>query len=129
VQETLLRAWLSAPRLWVDRPAAVRSWLFRVARNLAVDDARATRARPTEVYAVPPRAGAVADPADAVIDTVEVSRVLRRLPASHPRVLVHVFLHDRTVAATADALGIPLGTAKSRLRNGLRRLRETIPAA
>src|SRR5262249_26450519 len=36
VQETLLRAWLSAPRLWVDRPAAVRAWLFRVARNLAI---------------------------------------------------------------------------------------------
>ncbi len=49
VQETLLRAWLHAATLWVDQPSAIRAWLYRVTRNIAVDDARATRARPTEV--------------------------------------------------------------------------------
>jgi RNA polymerase sigma-70 factor (ECF subfamily) len=114
--------------LWVDRPAAIRAWLYRVARNIAVDDARAVRARPTEVYGAPAVACSVADPADGVVDAVEVSRALRRLPVSHRRVLVQVYLCDQTLAATAHLLGIPVGTAKSRLRNGLARLRRTMCA-
>jgi RNA polymerase sigma-70 factor (ECF subfamily) len=129
VQETLLRAWLNASKLWVDQPSAVRAWLFRVARNIAVDDVRAIRARPTEVYAAPPLARSVGDVADGVLDAVEVSRALRRLPPAYRRVLVNVFLRDQTVAATAHALGIPVGTAKSRLRDGLRRLRENLREA
>jgi RNA polymerase sigma-70 factor, ECF subfamily len=125
VQETLLRAWLNAATLWIDRPTAIRAWLYRVARNIAVDDARAVRARPAEVYGTTV-APAVADPADDVVAAIEVASVLRRLPATHRRVLVQVFLRDQTLAATADRLGIPIGTAKSRLRNGLRQLRTSL---
>src|ERR671914_1455546 len=42
VQETLVRAWRNAERLEADR---ARPWLFRVARNIAIDGARARRSR------------------------------------------------------------------------------------
>jgi len=76
---------------------------------------------------VPAPARASGDPADGVVDAVEVSRALSRLPATHRGVLVQVFLRDQTLVATARALGgIPEGTAKSRLRNGLAHLRQCL---
>src|SRR3954453_2849095 len=48
LQETLLRAW-RAPHALDPERGPVRSWLFTVARNVAVDAHRARRARPNEV--------------------------------------------------------------------------------
>ena len=42
VQETLLRAWRS-PRILAQEPASTRSWMFTVARNLVIDEARSAR--------------------------------------------------------------------------------------
>src|SRR4051812_4008670 len=66
LQETLLRAWRHPQALDPER-GPVRSWLFTVARNVAVDAHRARRARPTEVGdgappAVPPAAGSAQPP-------------------------------------------------------------------
>src|SRR3954449_4573464 len=48
LQETLLRAWRHPEALDSER-GPVRSWLFTVARNVAVDAHRARKARPNEV--------------------------------------------------------------------------------
>ncbi|MEB3026000.1 sigma factor, partial [Parvimonas sp. M13] len=44
VQETLLRAWRT-PRVMADDPSRLRSWMFTVARNIVIDDARSARRR------------------------------------------------------------------------------------
>ena len=126
VQETLLRAWQYADRL-VDDEAARRGWLFRVVHNMAVDDLRARRARPTEVPV--DVEAAVGDGTDQVLTAIEVNRALRELRPEHRAVLVEIFYRGRTTDEAARALRIPHGTAKSRLFYGLRHLRRRLAGA
>src|SRR3954470_22374110 len=68
VQETLLRAWRHPQALDPQR-GPVRSWLFTVARNVAVDAHRARRARPTEVGDAPLALVAAADDIEKALDS------------------------------------------------------------
>jgi RNA polymerase sigma-70 factor (ECF subfamily) len=126
VQETLLRAWQAARHLdWQDRP--IRMWLFRVARNLVIDDWRRGRAVPVGVaatdFACPP---VVADEAARAVDRRLVVDALRSLPPPHRDALVYVHLLDWSGDDAARALGVPCGTVKSRTHNGLRMLRRRL---
>ena len=94
VQETLFRAWRNADSLR-RHPAALRAWLFRVARNLVVDHMRATRRRPQEVTATTEQVPTVTDHADEVLTSVEVNRALELLSPSHRMILVEVYLRGR----------------------------------
>ena len=64
VQETLLRTWRS-PRILAQEPESTRSWLFTVARNLVIDEARSARRRAVETgfgASAPDTSGAPAPP-------------------------------------------------------------------
>jgi len=124
-QETLLRAWLHADKL-LDDPARQRAWLFRVARNIAIDDLRHRRVRPQEVYMDTPVTVAVADGTDKLLSRIEMLSRLNRLSPEHRSVLLEIFYHGSTTREAADTLRIPHGTAKSRLHYGLRHLREAM---
>ncbi|MFD7153665.1 sigma-70 family RNA polymerase sigma factor [Kribbella sp. NPDC059898] len=124
VQETLLRAWQLADRIdWQDRP--VRMWLFRVARNLVVDHHRRSG------RAVPVGLGAgeleepvsQPDPAEQVIDRRVLVDVLRGLSPAHREVVARVHLLGHAGEEVAAALGVPIGTVKSRAHNAVRQLR------
>jgi RNA polymerase sigma-70 factor (ECF subfamily) len=122
VQETLLRAWRHPEALDPDR-GPVRSWLFTVARNVAVDAHRARRARPIEVgdeaLAVVP----AGDEIEQALDTWLVADALATLSPDHRAVLVETYYRGRSVAEAASVLGIPPGTVKSRTFYALRALR------
>jgi len=121
VQETLLRAWRS-PSILSDPVDSTRGWLFTVARNLVIDDARSARRRhEVTTHAVPDRTER--DRTDAVFEALLVEEALAGLILEHRSVLVHCYYGGRTVAETAEVLGIPPGTVKSRLHYGLRALR------
>jgi RNA polymerase sigma-70 factor (ECF subfamily) len=122
VQETMLRAWRHAGKL--SSGVGVRSWLMTVARNLAIDRARARAARPTEITGTDYLGPVLADHADPVAIAVDMRAALRALPAKHREVLVELYYQDRTVGEAAEALGIPVGTVKSRAHHALRNLRE-----
>jgi len=125
VQETFIRAWRHLPQLSADdRP--IRPWLFRVARNLLIDADRAARARPVTVQEQPAEE-AGADPGlDQVLDRELVSGALQHLSHVHQAVLVQTFYQGGTLAAVARELGIPHGTARSRLHYALRALRQQL---
>ncbi|MEO3744016.1 sigma-70 family RNA polymerase sigma factor [Plantactinospora sp. B5E13] len=125
VQETLLRAWRNADQLR-RQPPALRAWLFRVARNLVVDHARARRARPQEVSAGACQVPAVDDHADDVLTAVEVNRALELLTPSHRLILIEVYLRGHSVNEAARSLRIPVGTAKSRLYYAARCFRHSV---
>jgi RNA polymerase sigma-70 factor (ECF subfamily) len=127
VQETLLRAWLHADRL-ADNEAMVRSWLFRVAHNVAVDDLRQRRSRPAEVDVEPAGPQAYADPSDGLLTRLAVDQALATLAPEQRSVLVEVLYRGLSTAEAAQRLRIPHGTAKSRLFYGLRKLRATLTA-
>ena len=122
VQETLLRAWKHAESM-VNGKGSVRGWLLTVARNIITDRARARAIRPTEV-APPPGVEPVAgDHAEGVLDTMVVMDALDQLTPEHRDVLVELYYRGRSVAETADRLGVPAGTVKSRCYYALRAMR------
>ena len=123
VQETFIRAWRHLPQLTADgRPAG--PWLFRVARNLLIDANRAARARP--VTAPEQSAGEIGTDSglDEVLDRQLVSAALAHLSPAHQSVLVETFYQGGTMATVARELGIPHGTARSRLHYALDALRQ-----
>ena len=127
VQETFIRAWRHLPQLSADgRP--VRPWLFRVARNLLIDADRAARSRPATVQGEPAEEGVDDTGLNQVLDRQLVTDALKRLSPAHRAVLVEVFYGGDSVATAARQLGIPDGTARSRLHYALQALRGQLDA-
>jgi RNA polymerase sigma-70 factor (ECF subfamily) len=125
VQETFIRAWRHLPQLRDDdRP--IRPWLFRVARNLLTDADRAARSRPVTVQSEP--ADDARDDAglEQVLDRQLVADALQHLSPAHRTVLVETFYRGGTTATVARRLGIPTGTARSRLHYALEALRQQL---
>jgi len=124
VQETLLRAWQLAQRLdWQHRP--IRMWLFRVARNLVVDLYR-RESRTIAVGIAPADFGeAVTEPdfADQVAERRLLVGAMQALSPMHREVVARVHLLGQRGEDVADALGVPLGTVKSRTHSGVRAIR------
>ena len=121
VQETLLRAWRS-PRILEQEPESTRSWMFTVARNLVIDEARSARRRHEIGVAETPDAGR-GDGTDALFESLLIEEALAGLDIEHRAVIVHAYYGGCSIAEVARRLGIPEGTVKSRLHYGLRALR------
>jgi RNA polymerase sigma-70 factor (ECF subfamily) len=126
VQEALLRTWRRADTV-TGTPASIRAWLLTVIRNIVIDRARAREVRPMEVAETPTTVPVEHDHADRVVDSIVVLDALEHLSAEHRDVLVQLYLHGRTVRETAEMLGIPSGTVKSRSYYALRALRDLFP--
>lgn len=125
VQETFIRAWRHLPQLSNDE-RLVRRWLFRVARNLLIDADRAARSRPVTVEAQPGWDSRDDTGFDQVMDRQLVTGALRHLSPAHRAVLVETFYRGGTTATVARQLGIPHGTARSRLHYALHALRQQL---
>ena len=127
VQETFIRAWRHLPRLSAgDRP--VRPWLFRVARNLLIDANRAARVRPMIVQEQAAGEAGTDSGVEEILDRQLVSDALKQLSPAHRAVLVETFYRGGTLATVACELGIPHGTARSRLHYALDALRKQLQA-
>jgi RNA polymerase sigma-70 factor (ECF subfamily) len=125
VQETFIRAWRHLPQLSADdRP--IRPWLYRVARNLLIDANRAERARPVTVQEQPAGEAGTDSGLEEILDRQLVSAALAHLSPAHQSVLVETFYRGGTMAAVARELGIPHGTARSRLHYALDALRQQL---
>jgi len=125
VQETFIRAWRNLPKLSADdRP--IRPWLFRVARNLLIDADRALRAHPVVVQALPHDVGGTDSALDQVLDRDLVFAALQHLSPAQRAVLIEAFYNGGSLAAVARELGIPHGTARSRMHYALQALRQQL---
>jgi RNA polymerase sigma-70 factor (ECF subfamily) len=124
VQETLLRAWRKAPSLSGD-PSSLRPWLFAVARNLAIDEHRATVARGEERGVELPEVP-VAGQLDRALESWQITEALATLSLEHRQALVETYFRGRSVAEAAAILGVPPGTVKSRTYYALRSLRSAL---
>jgi RNA polymerase sigma-70 factor (ECF subfamily) len=127
-QEALLRAWRHAGA-YDARRGSVVTWLLTITRNLAIDAMRVRRPlvldpadlAETELEdtaeTAPEHAAARAD------DAARLLAALRTLPVEQRRAVVLAGLHGYSAREIGELEGIPLGTAKTRIRTALIRLR------
>jgi RNA polymerase sigma-70 factor (ECF subfamily) len=130
-QDAFLRAWRAAATYDPGR-AAVTTWLLTITRNTAIDAVRARRTTPTApevLEGVLQETLAGSDPAEAAAHRLDTARALRHLAALHPsqaRAVVLAVVGGCTAVEVSEHESIPLGTAKTRIRTGLMRLRESM---
>jgi RNA polymerase sigma factor (sigma-70 family) len=129
-QEALIRAWRHA-HSYDPRRGSVSTWVLTITRNLAVDTLRRKGAQPAD-----PRAAIFLDqpahesmPEDAAIvtdETIRVRTALSRLPSEQRRALLLAAFYGYTAREISQAEAIPLGTAKTRVRRGLTKVRSLL---
>ncbi|MFI8848896.1 sigma-70 family RNA polymerase sigma factor [Streptomyces sp. 891-h] len=126
VQETLLRCWRN--QQLVDDGQDLRPWLFKVARNLVIDDYRLRRARPKEVDGNAWLEDVLADndDVDRVLSSLVLVQAFQALSPAHREVLYETYYTGRSTREVSLVLGIPPGTVKSRLYHAVRKLRLTL---
>lgn len=127
-QEVLLRVWRKAPSYDPVR-AAPSTWVFTIARNARIDALRRTsRAtpEPDDPVWVPAAAEAPDAAAERRASSEQLHTALAQLPEGQRVVLERAYLKGETLGQIAEALGVPLGTVKSRVRLAMQRLRGTI---
>jgi RNA polymerase sigma-70 factor (ECF subfamily) len=126
LQETFLRAWRHLDDLNAD-VNTLRPWLFTVARRISIDSSRARLARPSESSALDVAAMPASDDAiEGLLAAQTIRQALSSLSADHRSVIVEIYFNGRSARETAEVLGIPEGTVKSRTYHALRRLRKFI---
>lgn len=123
VQEALLRAWRH-PDSIVNGKGSVRGWLLTIVRNIVIDRARARQSRPAEVSESPGHDPVAPDHAERITQRLELMGALERLPPHHRDVIEYIYVRGHTVSETAEKLGVPPGTVKSRAHHALKTLRE-----
>lgn len=124
VQETLIRAWRSLPGL--RDPATFDHWLHSLVANACIDLIRKRRRRVIEVELTEHNDPPALDGVGFVADRDQLDRVLARLePEARAVVVLHYYL-DLPLPRVAATLGIPIGTAKSRLHRSLGAMRSAM---
>ncbi len=129
-QEAFLEIWRTAARFDSDRGSAL-SWLLTIAHRKAVDRVRAAEAssRRDTKYHDQTQAVAHDETADAVAATLEAQRVrhaMESLTAAQREAIGLAYFGGYTHTEVAKMLDLPVGTAKTRIRDGLIRLRDTM---
>jgi len=125
VQEALVHAWRDLPRL--RDPERFDAWLRRLLVNACADQGRHRRRWSAEIQIVRAEP-AMNDATGSMADRDQLERGFRRLkPEQRAAVVLHFYL-GLSLAEVAESLGIPEGTAKSRLHYATETLRAALDA-
>ena len=127
-QEAMLLVWRKAAQFDPGR-AGVATWIYAIARNQRIDAYRRDR-RPEFDLDDPALATDPAPMADIRMESNETATLLRgemaRLPPDQAEVLRLSFYEDKSQSEIAEALRLPLGTVKSRMRLAFSKLRAVL---
>lgn len=129
-QDVMLEVWQHAPRFDPERGTAV-GWILQRAHSRAVDrvrsaeassarDQRAGRMDAAEIH------DSVEHIAEVHIESIRVRAALEDLPAPQRTAIELCHLGGYTNAEAAEMLEVPIGTVKTRIRDGLVRLRAAL---
>jgi RNA polymerase sigma factor (sigma-70 family) len=125
-QETFVRVWRHAAA-YDARRGRVSTWLLSITRNLAIDHLRGRRAEPIDPGDAAARERALWTAMRAADDVEQISDLrdeLAALPDEQRRALLLASLFGYTAAEISAIDGIPLGTAKTRIRAAMMKLRD-----
>jgi RNA polymerase sigma-70 factor (ECF subfamily) len=128
LQQALITIWNELPRL--RDPDRFEAWSYRVIVRASTEHARRERRSGALVQLLPEDADASPAPDQfrAVADRDQLERGFRRLTAEQRAVIVLRHYSGLSLAEIADVLGIPAGTAASRLHHATRALRAALEA-
>lgn len=124
-QEAFVRVWRHAAA-YDSRRGAVSTWLLTITRNLAIDALRLKREEPVDPQVLLTRLLAVEPADEAAMDEEFVRQALRGLPEEQARAIALAVFYGMSGRKIAEIEGIPLGTAKTRLRRGMAKLRDQL---
>jgi RNA polymerase sigma factor (sigma-70 family) len=127
-QEAFIRIFRHAV-MFDARRGSVTTWTLTITRNLAIDALRVRRPMPInpDDHAFLEMVSAERAPEDAAVTADALTHLrfaLADLPTEQRRAVLLAAMYGRTAAEIADVESIPLGTAKSRIRVGMAKLRE-----
>jgi RNA polymerase sigma-70 factor (ECF subfamily) len=126
-QEVFVELW-RRPERYDPQRTRLRSWLCMIARRRAIDwlRRRGTQDHYAHMLVEPASTAGVEDDVVTASVAKQVRTAVEELPEQHRQVIVLAYYNGLTYREVAKVLDIPEGTAKSRLRSGLRRIAETL---
>ena len=126
VQNTLVRAWRDLPTL--RDPDLFDAWVHRMLVNACIDEVRRLRRHRVDVELTALHVPAIAGIESSIADRDQLERGFLRLePDARALIVLHHYL-DLPLPEVATTLGIPLGTAKSRLHRAIKVMRAALDA-
>jgi RNA polymerase sigma-70 factor (ECF subfamily) len=125
-QQALIGAWRDLPRL--HDPERFEAWLHRLVVNACYVQLRGRRRHAARIRVLRDESTSASDPASSVVDRDALERAFRALtPDQRAVVVIHHYL-GYPLTEIAATLGIPVGTARSRLHHAVRQLRAALDA-
>ena len=136
VQETFWRVWRRS-RTFQPGRGQVASWIFGIARNLSVDELRRQRARPNQIYDTA-ETPVLRDKEDLRMDVAGgalenerrrlINEALQQISNEQREAIELAYFGGLSQSEIAERLQSPIGTIKTRIRLGLRKLRDVLMA-
>jgi len=125
-QQALLSIWRDLPQL--RDPARFEAWSYRLLVRACYAEGRKERRWAPNLRVIPADESIADNDLSSVVDRDQLERGFRRLSLDHRTVVVlHQYL-DLPLDQVADAIGVPVGTAASRLHYAMRGLRAALDA-
>jgi RNA polymerase sigma factor (sigma-70 family) len=128
-QQAFEQAWRHA-QVYDSRRGSVRAWLTTIAHNLAIDVLRARTSAPVDPAELPALLTAVTETPERVAvardSAAGLRRALGQLPGAQARAVAMAGIYGMTARQIAVTEDIPLGTAKTRIRDGMLKLRAAL---
>jgi RNA polymerase sigma-70 factor (ECF subfamily) len=131
VQDVFAQAWRQSGRYSTGRGSVI-AWLMTLTRSRALDRLRGRRARPDAsadsepIVAIPDGAAPADEQLSTAVQAGQVRAAVEGLPLVQRLAIELAFYEGLTHAQIADRLEQPLGTVKTRIRQGLLRLRDQL---
>jgi RNA polymerase sigma-70 factor (ECF subfamily) len=125
LHDVFLEAWRHAGD-YDPRRGSVKTWLLLRMRSRCLDRVRSHAFSRTDALASEPMRSGVADKVERHLDGARAKALLDKLPAGQREVLELGYFQGLSFSEIADALGIPIGTVKSRVSAAMIKLREDL---
>jgi RNA polymerase sigma-70 factor (ECF subfamily) len=134
LQETFWQLWQKADQY--EGSGAVAAWLYRIARNKALDQLRRQQARPQPAHATTgtlerieaPRRRGVEEQVNLLLNRQHIQLALEQIPVEQRQCLELAYFEGMSQQQIAEHTQTPLGTIKTRVRMGLSKLEHILRA-
>jgi RNA polymerase sigma-70 factor (ECF subfamily) len=127
LQNALVLAWRRLPKL--RDPDRFEAWIHRILVHACYDESQRTRAWRANVTVLPMEGPGRADDTIAIADRDELEHAFRRLTVEQRAVFVLHHYLGLPLVEVAELLGVPAGTARSRLHYATAGLRNALAAS